>query len=151
MKEALPKDAKISKEARETVQECVSEYISFITSEACERCRNGNRKTINGDDLIFALNQLGFEHYISNLQAYYNKYKDAQKHAEGLRSTGHQGPDGLVNQAQEAVERSKRAGQESDEEEEEDLEEEDDEELVDQSEEAQQQPKKRGRPSLNKK
>ncbi len=33
MKEALPRDAKISKEARETVQECVSEFISFITSE----------------------------------------------------------------------------------------------------------------------
>jgi nuclear transcription Y subunit beta len=33
MKQALPKDAKISKEARETVQECVSEFISFITSE----------------------------------------------------------------------------------------------------------------------
>jgi nuclear transcription Y subunit beta len=33
MKLALPRDAKISKEARETVQECVSEFISFITSE----------------------------------------------------------------------------------------------------------------------
>jgi nuclear transcription Y subunit beta len=33
MKQALPKDAKIAKEARETVQECVSEFISFITSE----------------------------------------------------------------------------------------------------------------------
>ena len=33
MKQALPRDAKISKEARETVQECVSEFISFITSE----------------------------------------------------------------------------------------------------------------------
>jgi nuclear transcription Y subunit beta len=33
MKQALPQDAKISKEARETVQECVSEFISFITSE----------------------------------------------------------------------------------------------------------------------
>ena len=33
MKTALPRDAKISKEARETVQECVSEFISFITSE----------------------------------------------------------------------------------------------------------------------
>ena len=33
MKQALPRDAKIAKEARETVQECVSEFISFITSE----------------------------------------------------------------------------------------------------------------------
>lgn len=33
MKKALPDNAKIAKEAKETVQECVSEFISFITSE----------------------------------------------------------------------------------------------------------------------
>ena len=33
MKKALPDNAKIAKDAKETVQECVSEFISFITSE----------------------------------------------------------------------------------------------------------------------
>ena len=35
MKEALPnkKEAKIAKDARETVQECVSDFITFVTSE----------------------------------------------------------------------------------------------------------------------
>jgi nuclear transcription Y subunit beta len=33
MKKALPANAKIAKEAKETAQECVSEFISFITSE----------------------------------------------------------------------------------------------------------------------
>ncbi len=33
MKKALPANAKIAKDAKETVQECVSEFISFITSE----------------------------------------------------------------------------------------------------------------------
>jgi nuclear transcription Y subunit beta len=33
MKKSLPPNAKIAKEAKETVQECVSEFISFITSE----------------------------------------------------------------------------------------------------------------------
>jgi hypothetical protein len=33
MKRALPSNAKIAKDAKETVQECVSEFISFITSE----------------------------------------------------------------------------------------------------------------------
>ncbi|CEG74612.1 Putative Nuclear transcription Y subunit beta [Rhizopus microsporus] len=33
MKKALPENAKIAKEAKECVQECVSEFISFITSE----------------------------------------------------------------------------------------------------------------------
>ena len=33
MKKALPANAKVAKDAKETVQECVSEFISFITSE----------------------------------------------------------------------------------------------------------------------
>ena len=57
MKDALPKDkeAKIAKDARETVQECVSDFISFITSEACEKCMADKRRTINGNDLLYAM------------------------------------------------------------------------------------------------
>ena len=33
MKKALPTNGKIAKDAKDTVQECVSEFISFITSE----------------------------------------------------------------------------------------------------------------------
>lgn len=33
MKKALPNNAKIAKDAKETMQECVSEFVSFITSE----------------------------------------------------------------------------------------------------------------------
>ena len=32
MKKVLPPNAKIAKDAKEMVQECVSEYISFLTS-----------------------------------------------------------------------------------------------------------------------
>jgi histone H3/H4 len=37
MKGALPDNAKIAKEAKECMQECVSEFISFITSEGIVR------------------------------------------------------------------------------------------------------------------
>lgn len=33
MKNALPANGKIAKDAKDTVQECVSEFISFVTSE----------------------------------------------------------------------------------------------------------------------
>jgi nuclear transcription Y subunit beta len=33
MKRALPQNAKIAKDAKETMQECVSEFVAFITSE----------------------------------------------------------------------------------------------------------------------
>nr|XP_025637937.1 nuclear transcription factor Y subunit B-3 [Arachis hypogaea] len=64
MKKALPPNAKISKEAKETVQECVSEFISFITGEASDKCQREKRKTINGDDLLWAMTTLGFENYV---------------------------------------------------------------------------------------
>lgn len=38
MKNALPDNAKIAKEAKECMQECVSEFISFITSEGTLPC-----------------------------------------------------------------------------------------------------------------
>lgn len=33
MRKAVPENGKIAKDAKESVQECVSEFISFITSE----------------------------------------------------------------------------------------------------------------------
>ena len=85
MKEALPEQdpaPKIAKDSRETMQECVSDFISFITSEASDKCQADKRKTINGQDLIFALKQLGFERYLENLELYYQKYEDCKKLCE---------------------------------------------------------------------
>ena len=79
MKEALPKDTKISKEARECVQECVSEFIAFITCEACEITKEEKRKTINGDDVLRAMRQLNFEDYIGCVENYNKKYKSTVK------------------------------------------------------------------------
>ena len=79
MKKALPPSAKIGKDAKECIQECVSEFISFITSEACEKCMSERRRTINGDDLMHSLNILGFEKYLEPLGIYVQKYKDLIK------------------------------------------------------------------------
>uniref|UniRef100_A0A6N2K1V5 Transcription factor CBF/NF-Y/archaeal histone domain-containing protein n=1 Tax=Salix viminalis TaxID=40686 RepID=A0A6N2K1V5_SALVM len=61
MKQILPPNSKISKEAKETIQECASEFISFVTGEASEKCRTERRKTVNGDDVCWAMEALG--HY----------------------------------------------------------------------------------------
>jgi histone H3/H4 len=37
MKRGLPDNAKISKEAKECVQDCVSEFIAFVSSEGTKR------------------------------------------------------------------------------------------------------------------
>ena len=66
---------KISKSAKETVQECTSEFISFITSEAYEKSHNEKRKTISGDDILVSLEVLGFEKYAEILRVYLTKYR----------------------------------------------------------------------------
>jgi len=110
MKKALPANGKIAKDAKETVQECVSEFISFITSEyaafsyltltfifyslnsfnqwirndwielmflrASDKCQREKRKTINGDDLLWAMATLGFEEYVDPLKIYLASYRE---------------------------------------------------------------------------
>ena len=142
MKRSLPPNAKIAKDAKETVQECVSEFISFITSEgelclrcrfknvhppepvrrqgawrlaavvmpchatpdftphpgcapllmpfhpcycwwrgtpASEKCQQEKRKTINGEDLLWAMSTLGFEKYVEPLKIYLHKFKEVRR------------------------------------------------------------------------
>ncbi|KAI9026500.1 histone-fold-containing protein [Phycomyces nitens] len=79
MKKALPDNAKIAKDAKECVQECVSEFISFITSEASDRCQQEKRKTINGEDILWAMQSLGFENYAEALKIYLSKYRETTK------------------------------------------------------------------------
>ncbi|TPX68421.1 hypothetical protein SpCBS45565_g03126 [Spizellomyces sp. 'palustris'] len=79
MKRGLPNNAKIAKDAKECVQECVSEFISFITSEASDRCQQEKRKTINGEDILWAMQSLGFENYCETLKVYLHKYREATK------------------------------------------------------------------------
>ncbi|CAO2832449.1 unnamed protein product [Amaranthus hypochondriacus] len=78
MKKIVPNTWKISKDAKETVQQCVSEFISFVTVEATDKCQKEKRKTINGDDIIWAITTLGFEEYVYPLKIYLNKYRDIE-------------------------------------------------------------------------
>ena len=82
MKKSLPNNAKIAKDAKETVQECVSEFISFITSEASDKCQREKRKTINGEDLLWAMTTLGFEDYVEPLKVYLHKFREAEGHKD---------------------------------------------------------------------
>merc|ERR1712088_464561 len=86
MKKVVPHSGKVAKEARECVQECVSEFISFITSEASERCQAEKRKTINGEDILFAMSTLGFDNYVEPLKLYLQKYREAMKGERQIES-----------------------------------------------------------------
>ncbi|KAL5071142.1 hypothetical protein RYX36_022029 [Vicia faba] len=74
MQQAIPSGGRISKDAKESVQLCVTEFMNIITSEANERCKAESRKIITGEDLIWAMNRLGFEDYVDPLLLYHKKY-----------------------------------------------------------------------------
>ena len=45
------------------MQEIVTEFIAFVTSEACDKATEKSRTTITNDDVLEALKSLGFDHY----------------------------------------------------------------------------------------
>nr|AAL47204.1 HAP3 transcriptional-activator [Oryza sativa Indica Group]AAL47209.1 HAP3 transcriptional-activator [Oryza sativa Indica Group] len=84
MRRVLPAHAKISDDAKETIQECVSEYISFITGEANERCQREQRKTITAEDVLWAMSRLGFDDYVEPLGVYLHRYREFEGESRGV-------------------------------------------------------------------
>lgn len=105
MKRVLPEDAQVAKEGKEAVKECVSEFISFVTSEASARCKKVRRKTVSGEDLICAIETLGMTHYVEPLKAYLKLFKDSA-HTEGAVNQAEQRRSGkLIETAEKRADR----------------------------------------------
>uniref|UniRef100_A0A914EQU7 Transcription factor CBF/NF-Y/archaeal histone domain-containing protein n=1 Tax=Acrobeloides nanus TaxID=290746 RepID=A0A914EQU7_9BILA len=96
MKRVIPETGKLSKEAKECIQECVTEFLLFITSEASEKCLQEKRKTITGEDLLTAFQTLGFDDYLDPLKEFLQKYREANKLEKPkieFSEEGHQEPE----------------------------------------------------------
>lgn len=48
-------------------------------SRASERCQQEKRKTINGEDIVWAMEALGFDQYAQLMKLYLQKYKEVTK------------------------------------------------------------------------
>lgn len=75
MKKALPRQAKVSSSAKDLIQACCIEFISFLTSEANDKCLLEKRKTINGDDILFAMKVLGFDEHEVVCRIWLSRYR----------------------------------------------------------------------------
>ena len=62
-------------------------------NKASDKCQREKRKTINGDDLLWALSTLGFECYVDPLKAYLAKYRESEKNAMAAGGGGKGGDD----------------------------------------------------------
>ena len=62
---------------------CMSKLIQHLLTgrvecRASDKCQRDKRKTINGDDLIWAMSTLGFEEYVEPLKLYLHKYREVR-------------------------------------------------------------------------
>lgn len=73
-----------------------------IPTSPSDKCSREKRKTVNGDDLLWALSTLGFECYVEPLKAYLAKFRDAEKAAaQATGAAGGGGEDGGGDDAAE--------------------------------------------------
>nr|AEG76897.1 putative transcription factor H2A superfamily protein [Linum usitatissimum] len=78
MRRVLPANAKITDDAKESIQKCVSELISIVTVEANESCQREHRRTVTAEDLLSAMGRLGFDNYVDTLTLYLEKYRKSE-------------------------------------------------------------------------
>jgi len=68
IKELVP-TVRVANESRELILNCCSEFIHLISSEANEVCNLRNKKTINAEHVLEALERLGFHDYKQEAEA----------------------------------------------------------------------------------
>lgn len=75
IKELVP-SVRVANESRELLLNCCSEFIHLISSEANEVCNARNKKTINAEHVLEALDRLGFHDYKKEAEAVLNNCKE---------------------------------------------------------------------------
>ncbi|EYU40565.1 hypothetical protein MIMGU_mgv1a023560mg [Erythranthe guttata] len=75
LRRVLPPHAKISDDAKKTIQECVSKFIFFVTSEANETAHREYKTPIYPEDVTAGMASLEFNDYVEPLTVFLNKYR----------------------------------------------------------------------------
>lgn len=66
---------RVANESRELILNCCTEFIHLISSEANDVCNTLNKKTINAEHVLEALDRLGFRDYKHEAEAVLNDCK----------------------------------------------------------------------------
>ena len=80
--EMLPPDLTFSRESRDLLIECCVEFVHLISSEANEICEKESKKTIAGEHVVKALEELGFNSYLDSIAVVVNDHKQQVKARE---------------------------------------------------------------------
>ncbi|KAJ7956558.1 Nuclear transcription factor Y subunit B [Quillaja saponaria] len=75
IKEMLPPDVRVARDAQDLLIECCVEFINLISSESNEVCSKEDKRTIAPEHVLKALEFLGFGEYIEEVYAAYQQHK----------------------------------------------------------------------------
>ncbi|KAH7861116.1 hypothetical protein Vadar_021822 [Vaccinium darrowii] len=75
IKEMLPPDVRVARDAQDLLIECCVEFINLISSESNEVCNREDKRTIAPEHVLKALEVLGFGDYIEDVYAAYEQHK----------------------------------------------------------------------------
>lgn len=75
IKELVP-SVRVANESRELLLNCCSEFIHLLSSEANEVCNMRNKKTINAEHVLEALDRLGFTDFKREAELVLNDCKE---------------------------------------------------------------------------
>ncbi|KAG9160053.1 hypothetical protein Leryth_005782 [Lithospermum erythrorhizon] len=75
IKEMLPPDVRVARDAQDLIIDCCVEFINLISSESNEVCSREERKTIAPEHVLKALQVLGFGEYIEEVYTAYEQHK----------------------------------------------------------------------------
>ncbi|XP_010522258.1 PREDICTED: protein Dr1 homolog [Tarenaya hassleriana] len=75
IKEMLPQDVRVARDAQDLLIECCVEFINLVSSESNEVCNKEDRRTIAPEHVLRALQDLGFGEYIEEVYAAYEQHK----------------------------------------------------------------------------
>eukprot|EP00898_Chlorokybus_atmophyticus_P003740 jgi/Chlat1/4367/Chrsp29S04514 len=75
IKELLPEDVRVANDTRDIIAECCVEFINLLASEANEICAREDKRTIAPEHVLKALESLGFNEYLEEVNAAYEQHK----------------------------------------------------------------------------
>ena len=80
--------AQLIEQQQSAIKQCVRKAQQAC--RASDKCQKEKRKTINGDDLLWAMGTLGFEDYVAPLNVYLGKFREVSLLPMNLReATSH--------------------------------------------------------------
>ncbi|XP_072964707.1 protein Dr1 homolog [Typha angustifolia] len=89
IKEMLPPDVRVARDAQDLLVECCVEFINLVSSESNDVCNREDKRTIAPEHVIKALEVLGFGEYIQEVCAAYEQHKmDTLDSPKGGKFTG---------------------------------------------------------------